>query len=175
MKPKQIFKYILLSSFLMAGLTSEKLYATGESHIYTEFSEMSRDTTKSTDKRSDATGRISVTQRGSGNTATVRQSGSPDGKTEATVRMTGSGNITDLSFNGVRGDAEIEFAGEDNLLLIRPLSVFDIFTIQFRKNLLETNDNDEPARDFLMIFRKLEEVLEIHQQSADSLINIDQN
>ena len=175
MKSKQIFKIILLMLLLILGLNCEKLFSAGESYIFTEFSEVRPDTTRSADKRSDAAGRISVTQQGSGNTATIRQIGSPDGKTEASVKMTGSGNTTELSFNGVRSDAEVDITGEDNLLLIRPLSVFDIFTIQFRKNLLETDSKDESPRDFMMIFRNLENTLGIHHHSADSLINTDQN
>ncbi len=163
MKPKQIFNIILLMVFLMFGLNSENLYSTGESFTFTEISEVRPDTTRSENKRSDTAGRISIIQQGSGNTATVRQSGGTDGTTEASVRMTGSGNTTELSFNGNRGDAKIDMAGDDNLLLIRPLSVFDIFTLQISKKPSVIINNDEAADDFLMIFRNLEDTLEIHQ------------
>ncbi len=163
MKLKQIFNITLLMVFLTFGLKSEKLYSTGESFTFTEFSEVSPDTTRSADKKSDTAGRISVTQQGSGNTATIRQSGGADGTTEASVRMTGSGNTTELSFNGVRGDAKIDMAGDDNLLLIRPLSIFDIFTLQFSHKPPKLNNNNEAPDDFLMIFRNLEDTLQIHQ------------
>ena len=117
------------------------------------------DTTNQQKSRSN----ISVHQTGTGNTATIRQSGGADGTTEASVRMTGSGNTTEISFNGVRGDAKIDMAGDDNLLLIRPLSIFDIFTLQFSKKPPKLNNNNEAPDDFLMIFRNLEDTLQIHQ------------
>ena len=175
MKPKQMFNIFLTALFLIFGLNCENLLSAGGVFVYVEISEMTQDTTRSADQQSDVSGRISVTQKGSENTAKVRQSGGADGETRATVTMTGSGNTTELTFNGSRGDADLDIAGEDNLLLIRPTSVFEYFSIQFKKYIFETDDTKDSARDFMMIFRNLDNTLEIHQHTDGTIIHTEKN
>lgn len=171
MVPTDIFKHIMtyLSVPVIMGLFFSFSI---DKEIFTHHKELTflQDTTQTEQKN-----QIKITQQGSGNTATVRQSGGTDGETRASIKMAGSGNTTEISFNGLRGGLEVDLAGENNMMLIRPTSILDNFTIQFREKNSETEDADESENDFLLIFRNLDDTLKIHQQSADSLIHIDKN
>lgn len=111
---------------------------------------------------------ITVTQKGSGNSASVSQSGSKT-KTVATVTSKGEMNSTEIATGSDVLQTEISFTGRSNSLLVLPGPAIRLFSIKAPRAVSATQDLSFTR--YYFISKQPDQSLHIHQTSDGVRIN----
>lgn len=110
---------------------------------------------------------INITQNGSGNSATISQSGSVS-NTTAAVHQSGKKNIAKISTGSDLLFTEISFSGSSNRLVIDPGPQQQLFSI---KNFMDVTAEPDEIFEYFFISNHSRKSIHVHQTSDGVRIN----
>jgi len=125
------------------------------------------------DTQADTTGKkaknqIVIDQRGSGNSVSIKQTGT-SAKGKATINVSGENNRITLATDNQNFRTDAIFRGRSNILLWKPADHQQLFSIHLSAGLMSSGSSNH--KDYFFIFDSLEDDLFFYQTSRKIIHN----